>query len=207
MPCDWNLGIIYPIYKKGDRLDCNNYRGITVLNTAYKKFSLILQEDDLTHVEEIVGNYQRGFRNGKSTTDQIFTMRQILEKMAEYRHDTYHLFIDFKAAYDSIARVKLYDAMSSFGIPAKLIRLVRMTMTNVTCQVRVDGKLSFWTYPIPIPCSEPIPEPIPIPELILILSRFWNRFRKPYYPDSNQKSSELAVIDSDEIWFFPITKL
>ena len=65
--------------------------------------------------EEIVGNYQRGFRNGKSTTDQIFTMRQIVEKMAEYRHNTYHLFIDFKAAYDSIARVKLYDAMSYFG--------------------------------------------------------------------------------------------
>ena len=45
-------------------------------------------------------------------------MRQILEKMAEYRHYTYHLFIDFNATYDSIARVKLYDAMSSFGIPA-----------------------------------------------------------------------------------------
>ena len=62
--------------------------------------------------------------------------------MAESRHNTYYLFINFKAAYDSIARVKLYDAMSSFGIPAKLIRLVRMAMTNVTCQVRVDGKLS-----------------------------------------------------------------
>ena len=57
-------------------------------------------------------------------------MWQILEKMAEDRHDTYHLFIDFKAAYDSIASVKLYDAMSSFGIPGKLIRLVRMTMKN-----------------------------------------------------------------------------
>ena len=65
-----------------------------------------------------------------------------MEKMAEYRHDTDHFFIDFKAAYDTIARVKLYDAMSSFGIPAKLIRLVRMTMINDTCQVRVDGKLS-----------------------------------------------------------------
>ena len=51
------------------------------------------------------------------------------------------VFIDFKAAYDSIAS-ELYDAMSSFGIPAKLIRLVRMTMTNVTCQVKVVGKLS-----------------------------------------------------------------
>ena len=69
-------------------------------------------------------------------------MRQILEKIAEYRNDTYHLFIDFKAAYDSIARVKLYDTMSSFGILARLIRLVRMTMTIVTCQVRMDGKLS-----------------------------------------------------------------
>ena len=68
-------------------------------------------------------------------------MWQILEKMAD-NHDTYHLFINFKATYDSIARVKLYDDMSSFGIPAKLIRLVRMTMINVTCQVRVVGKLS-----------------------------------------------------------------
>ena len=142
-PCDWNLGVIYPIYKKGNRLDCNNYRGITVLNTAYKIFSLILQDRLFPHVEEIVGNnYQRGFRNGKSTTDQIFTMRQILEKMAEYRHNTYHLLIDFKAVYDSIARVKLYDAISSFRIPAKLIRLVRMIKTNVTCLMREDGKLS-----------------------------------------------------------------
>ena len=78
---------------------------------------MILQDRLVPHVEEIVGNHQRGFQNGKSTIDQIFNMRQILEKMTEYKHNTYHLFIDFKAAYDSIARVKLYDAMSSFGIP------------------------------------------------------------------------------------------
>ena len=84
---------------------CNNYRGITVLNTAYKIFSLILQDRLVPHVEEIVGNYQRGFRNGKSTTDQIFAIRQILEKMAEYSHNTCHLFIDFTNAYDSIGRL------------------------------------------------------------------------------------------------------
>ena len=41
-----------------------------------------------------------------------------------------------------ICLIELYDAMSSFGVPTKLIRLVRITMTNVTCQVRVDGKLT-----------------------------------------------------------------
>ena len=44
MHCDCNLGIIYLIYEKGDRLNCNNYRDITVLNTAYKMFYLILQD-------------------------------------------------------------------------------------------------------------------------------------------------------------------
>ena len=68
-------------------------------------------------------------------------MRQIFAKIqAEFRHNTYHHFIHFKSANDSIARVKLYDAMSSFGILAKLIRLVRMTMTNVSCRVKVSGK-------------------------------------------------------------------
>ena len=41
------------------------------------------------------------------------------------------VFIDFKVVYDSIVRVKLYEGMSSFEIPTKLIKLVRMTMTNV----------------------------------------------------------------------------
>lgn len=142
MPCEWNLGIICPIYKKGDALNCSNYRGITLLNTAYKIFSLILQERLVPFAERIVGDYQRGFRGGKSTTDQIFSMRQILEKMTEYGTDTHHLFVDFKAAYDSIARVKLYDSMSHFGIPQKLIRLTRLTMANVQSQVRIDGALS-----------------------------------------------------------------
>ena len=51
-----------------------------------------------------VGSYQAGFVGGKSTIDQIFTLLQILQKWREHQTPTHHLFIDFKAAYDTIDR-------------------------------------------------------------------------------------------------------
>lgn len=53
-----------------------------------------------------------------------------------YDQVLHHLFIDFKAAYDSIVRVQLYEAVEEFGIPNKLIRLPRMTMTDVRNKVK-----------------------------------------------------------------------
>lgn len=142
MPEDWRKGILCPVHKKGDITMCSNYRGITLLSTAYKIFSSILQQRIAPYAETIIGKYQCGFIPGKSTIDQIFTLRQVMEKSLEFNIPIHHLFIDFKAAYDSIARVELYKAMREFGIPNKLIRLCRLTMTNTSSQVKIAGLLS-----------------------------------------------------------------
>lgn len=142
MPDEWQIGIICPLHKKGDQLDCRNYRGITLLNTIYKIFSNILYNRLSYHTETLLGEYQSGFRPGRSTVDQIFVLRQILEKTHEFNIDTFHLFIDFKAAYDSILRNKLYEAMNEFQIPSKLIRLVKTTMSKVICKVRIENDTS-----------------------------------------------------------------
>ena len=52
------------------------------------------------------------------------------------------MFIDFKSAYDSIYREKFFGAMMEFGIPPKLIKLVKTTMTNVQCSVQIQSHLS-----------------------------------------------------------------
>lgn len=74
--------------------------------------------------------------------DQIFTLRQILEKTKEYNIELHHLFIDFSSAYDTIDRSQLYTAMKEFDIPRKLINMVQITMNNSHCQVRIQTDLS-----------------------------------------------------------------
>ena len=91
--------------------------------------------------ENIIGNCQCGFRKNRSTVNQIFTLRQILEKTEESGTETHNLFIDFKSAYDTIKTGELYSAMNEFNIPNKLIRLTRMTVGNTQSQIRTQSHL------------------------------------------------------------------
>lgn len=134
--------MICPLHKKGDQLVCKNYRGITLLNTIYKVLSNVLYERIRPYADKCVGAYQAGFQKGRSIVDQVFTLRQILEKTREHNIGTYHLFIDFKSAYDSVIRSKLYQAMDELQIPPKIIRMVKATMAKVICRVRVQDELS-----------------------------------------------------------------
>jgi sorting nexin-29 len=66
----------------------------------------------------------------------------VLEKYNEFGVETHHLFIDFRAAYDSIDSSNLYIAMGEFQIPRKFIALVQATMRNTLCQIRIQNLLS-----------------------------------------------------------------
>ncbi|XP_061515173.1 uncharacterized protein LOC133393594 [Anopheles gambiae] len=139
-PDEWKLGVIHPVYKKGDSLDCANFRAITVLHAAYKILSRILFCRLSPLATDFIGSYQAGFVGGKSTTDQIFTLRQILQKCREHQIPTHHLFIDFKAVYDTIDRNELRNIMQQYGFPGKLIRLLRATMDGVQDDIDIIGR-------------------------------------------------------------------
>jgi hypothetical protein len=147
LPQQWKESIIVPIYKKGDKTDCNNYQGISLLSTAYKILSNILLARLTSYVNEIIGDHQRGFHHNRSTMNQIFYIQQILEKKWEYNGTVHHLFIDFEKAYDSIKREVLYNILIEFGMPKKTVRLIKMCLNETYSKVCV-GKVLSDTFPI-----------------------------------------------------------
>ena len=110
--------------------------------TTYKILSKILLSMLIPYAKEIIGDHQCGFRNKRSTIDHIFCIRQILEKKWEYNEEVHQLVIDFRRAYDSVRREVLYKIHIECSIPRKLVRLIKMSLTEAYSRVRV-GKNVF----------------------------------------------------------------
>jgi retron-type reverse transcriptase len=94
------------------------------------------------YVNEVSGDHQCGFRRNRSTTDRILYIQQILEKKCEYNGTVHQLFIDFKKAFYSVTREVLYNILLEFGIPKKLVRLIKMCLNETYSKVRVGKFLS-----------------------------------------------------------------
>ena len=52
------------------------------------------------YIDKDMGDYQKGFRDGRFVTDNIFVLRITNEKLWEYNQSVQYLFIDFQKAYD-----------------------------------------------------------------------------------------------------------
>jgi len=111
------------------------------LSTTYKILSNILLSRLTPYAEDIIGNHQCGFQLNRSTTDHIFCISQILEKKWEYNETVHQLFIDFKKAFLSFRTEAMCNILIEFGIPMKLITLIKMWLNETHSIVCVGNHL------------------------------------------------------------------
>ena len=100
------------------RTICSNYRTITLLNIAYKIFTIILNNRLSEIVESKLSDAQSGFRLNRSTLDSIFIVSQTFEKCYEYNIDLHNIFVDYIQAFNSINRSKVIDSLNQYNIPS-----------------------------------------------------------------------------------------
>jgi len=172
IPEEWKETIIVPTHKRGDRDRCGNYRGIALRNAAYKILLNIILGKIKPYIEKVVGDYQNGFRDGRSVTDNMFALKIINKKLWAYNplnaelnpichllallgtHPILHvsrirdnqsvqyLFTYFQQAYDSIHKDTLWECMKEFKIPTKLINMCKTCVHKTRSAVSIEGTLS-----------------------------------------------------------------
>ena len=101
--------IIFPIFKKGERENTNNYRGIAFMNTVAKTFMSILNSriNKWLHKHTLITEFQAGFREGYSTADNLYNLEAIVHLKFNEKNKLYAFFVDFRAAFDKVSRKSL----------------------------------------------------------------------------------------------------
>ena len=93
-------------------------------------------------VDAQLRDQQAGFRKFRSCTDQIATLRIIIEQSTEWNYPLLVNFIDFQKAFDSIDRNTLWKLMRHYGIPKKIVSLIENMYADTHCRVVHDGSLT-----------------------------------------------------------------
>ena len=88
--------------------------------------------------EEIFAEEQAGFTAG-STTEQIFNLRIQCEKCLRHQQNLYHVFIDFKKAFDRVWHAVLWATMRKYKIKANLVRTIEHLYEKATSAVQITA--------------------------------------------------------------------
>jgi len=80
IPNEWRNAVITPIFKKGDRRELQNYRGISILNIYYKIYSRNLNMKVQNYSEVFMTETQNGFRKGRLCMDPTFCLKLLTKK-------------------------------------------------------------------------------------------------------------------------------
>ena len=142
VPAQWKKGIVIKLAKKGDLRECSNYRGIMLLSVPGKVLNRVLLERIKAAVDPKLRNQQAGFRRNRSYADQIASLRIIVEQSLEWNSPLYINFIDFEKAFDSVDRKTLWKLLRHYGVPWKIISLIRCTYQDMSCRIAHAGQMS-----------------------------------------------------------------
>ncbi|CAD6216275.1 GSCOCG00011331001-RA-CDS, partial [Cotesia congregata] len=147
---EWKNGVIVPIKKKGDGSKVEDYRGITIMQTAYKVYVGILERRLKVEVEGkgLLPESQAGFRAGRGTIDNIYVLNYLINReIGKVKGKMVVLFVDFKVAFNSVDRVELSKALRRRGVSEGLVRRCEVVLRETCGKVRIGKELGerFWT--------------------------------------------------------------
>ena len=144
VPRQWREGLIVNLFKKGDREDPGNYRGITLLSVVGKVFCKVLNNRlvQCLDKEGVLHEGQAGFRVIRSCMDNVYSLNEIVQgRLREGKH-TYAFFLDVRKAYDTAWRDGLWVKLWDMGVKGRMWRVIKNMYEASRSAILLEGEKS-----------------------------------------------------------------
>ena len=144
VPQQWKYEVITVLHKKGDKTECGNYRGISLVSHAGKVLLKVVARRLSAYCEAkgLLPEEQCGFRIDRSTTDMMFVVRRLQEVGRKAGVSLHMCFVDLQKAYDTVDRTLLWQILIRIGVPPQMIAVIRQF--HNACVRADDGVCSDW---------------------------------------------------------------
>eukprot|EP00666_Eupelagonemidae_sp_cell4sb_P017863 gene17863-biopygen8456 len=144
VPKAWRDAVVVPLLKGGDLRLCDNWRGISPLSVPGKILALIIVKRLTPVAESLLGETANGFRPERGCEDVVAFVRDLLEQVNVSKIDAslHMIFADLKKCFDSLSRIGIWAVLRRFGIPPKLLAVIRSFHDGMEARVRCNGGLS-----------------------------------------------------------------
>ena len=130
-PMAWSVAKLIMLFKKGARLDCNNYRGISIMDAIAKIYDYVLNNRLILWYK--VCREQAGAQTLRGCIEHIVTLRLIIEVFLRKRKKLFIVFVDFRKAYDLVPRNRLFQILINLGCGATMLAALMAIYQDTSC--------------------------------------------------------------------------
>ncbi|XP_055613688.1 uncharacterized protein LOC129760128 [Uranotaenia lowii] len=124
-PSLWKEAYMFPVHKKGDRRNVNNYRGISALCAIAKLFELVVLEPIFSYCKPYFSNEQHGFMPKRSTTTNLLTFTSTVQDSFAMGSQTDVIYTDLSADFDKVNHSIAIAKLDRIGICGSLLEWFR----------------------------------------------------------------------------------
>jgi len=127
VPKAWKRAIVVPVYKKGESKIPTNYRPISLTSIVSKLMEGIIKDSIIRHcnVNNLLSDDQFAFLPRRSANLQLMQYHDLIATNCSKGFQTDSVYLDFKAAFDSVVHSKLLYKLKLFGVHGSMLNWIR----------------------------------------------------------------------------------